>query len=164
MVVQKLTNFLFLCGIILLSSCDENRVFDSYKSLEDSVWKIDEAVEFQFQISDSIHKNNLYFTLRNNQNYQFSNLFIISQLNFPNGKKVVDTLEYEMADKRGNFLGKGLSTNKESILFYKENVIFPTKGLYTVIVNQAMRKRGSIEGVNELQGITDVGIRIEKVK
>ena len=97
---------LFVC----LSSCDENRVFDSYKTLENGVWNRNESVEFQFSVTDTINKHNLFFSIRNNQDYPYSNLYLISQLNFPNGKKIVDTLEYEMADPRGRFLGKGLSS------------------------------------------------------
>ena len=94
-------------------------------------------------------KHNLFFLIRNNHAYAYSNLFIISKLNFPNGKKIVDTLEYEMTNKRGVFLGKGLSSNKESKLFYKENSVFPNKGEYSISIAQAMRKNGAINGIKK---------------
>ena len=37
-------------------------------------------------------------------------------------------------------------------------------GVHTIRVEQALRKRNEIEGLDELDGIIDVGFRIEKVK
>jgi len=45
----------------------------------------------------------------------------------------------------------------------KENIIFPISGQYTFSIWQAMRKNGEVNGVSQLQGISDVGLRIEKV-
>lgn len=162
--IKKTTRFLLFLTILGFSSCDESRVFDSYQSLEDAVWKRNQPVAFQFSVTDTLSKHNLFFSIRNDENFGFSNLFLISELNFPNGKKVVDTLEYEMADSRGRFLGSGLSNKKESKLFYKENSIFPVSGEYIVIINQAMRNSGETKGISDLKGITDVGFRIEKVE
>ncbi|ETN94140.1 gliding motility-associated lipoprotein GldH [Zhouia amylolytica AD3] len=67
-----------------------------------------------------------------------------------------------MAEPNGEWLGKGFSSLKESKLWYKENVVFPRNGEYKITVEQAMRKVGSVEGIQELDGITDIGIKIEK--
>ena len=65
--------------------------------------------------------------------------------------------------RNGKFLGNGISEIKHSKLILKENSIFPISGTYTVSIWQAMRNNGSANGINQLQGITDVGLRIEKV-
>ena len=88
-------------------------------------------------------------------------MFLITTLKFPTGKKIVDTLEYEMTDNSGHFLGNGFAGIKENKLFYKENVVFPMSGEYVVSVTQAMRKSGKIDGIESLKGITEVGFRIE---
>ena len=105
----------------------------------------------------------MYLNIRNNNDYQYSNLYLISHIVFPDGKKIVDTLQYEMADKNGKFLGSGISEIKDSKLFLKENSIFPISGVYKISLKQAMRKNGNVDGIKELEGITDVGFRIEKV-
>ncbi|MBP6460778.1 MAG: gliding motility lipoprotein GldH, partial [Crocinitomicaceae bacterium] len=59
-----------------------------------------------------------------------------------------------------SLLGDGFTDIKESKLFYKENVRF--RGKYKVYVKQAVRETGKVPGVELLEGITDVGFRIEK--
>lgn len=153
----------FVTLVTFLISCDSSGVFDQYKSLKGSSWSMDEPVVFEFQIQDTLSKNDLFINIRNNADYSYSNLFIITHLDFPNGKKIVDTLEYEMADNKGRFLGSGISEIKESKLFYKEGKVFEASGDYKISIKQAMRSNGSVEGIKELNGITDVGFRIEKI-
>ena len=136
---------ILLLGLI---SCDSNRVFDEYQSFENNIWLRSNSVEFQITITDTISKNNLFLNLRNNKDYEFSNLFIIAQISFPDESRVIDTLEYEMTDKVGNFLGSGYTDIKENKLFYKENVRFNQKGLYSVKIEQAMRKIGNIQALD----------------
>ncbi|PIE99071.1 MAG: gliding motility lipoprotein GldH, partial [Polaribacter sp.] len=62
-------------------------------------------MSFDFVVNDTLAKQNLFINLRNNNDYEFSNLFIITKLSFPSGEKIIDTLEYEMTDNSGRFLG-----------------------------------------------------------
>jgi len=91
-----------------------------------------------------------------------SNLFLIVETNFPNGKGFKDTLEYVMAKPNGEFLGTGFSDIKENKLWYREGVVFDEDGEYQVNIQHAMRKSGSVRGLENLEGIIDVGFRIEK--
>jgi len=150
--------FLFL-GLV---SCDSNRVYDEYQSVKNNVWLKNNLVNFTFDVNDTISKNNLFINLRNNKDYEFSNLFLITKIEFPNGFQIIDTLEYEMTDKKGNYLGFGYTDIKENKLFYKENVRFKQAGTYHFQVEQAMRKISNIQGLDSLKGVTDIGFRIEK--
>ncbi|TVZ56230.1 protein involved in gliding motility GldH [Lutibacter sp. Hel_I_33_5] len=143
-------------------SCDSKAVFDRYISLENAVWKNNKPAEFQFTISDTISKHNLFINLRNNNDYEFSNLYLITTLNLPDNTKIIDTLEYEMADASGQFLGNGFTEIKENKLFYKEQKVFQNSGEYSVEISQAMRKNGAVNSLENLLGISDVGFRIEK--
>jgi len=162
--IKKNNIYFLLLLFVSFTSCDANRVFDEYKSISENSWNSKESVHFEFEITDTISRNNLFINLRNNNKYSFSNLFLISHLYFPNGKEIVDTLQYKMADVNGEFLGSGISDVKENKLFYKENVQFPVSGIYTINISQAMRKNGESKGIENLEGITDVGFRIEKIK
>ena len=109
-------------------------------------------------------QRNLFINIRNNKNYEFSSLFLIAKIEFPSGYKLVDTLEYEMTNAKGEFLGQGFSDVKENKLFLREKVVLSEKGDYKFLIQQATRSINDIEGKNPLQGITDVGLSIEKVK
>ncbi|WP_026932849.1 gliding motility lipoprotein GldH [Christiangramia echinicola] len=145
--------------IIAFSSCDRERVFDEYESLKG--WNKDSIVTFEFNDIDSSRVYDLFINVRNNNDYNYSNLFLITEIRFPQGKVISDTLEYEMTRPNGDWLGVGFGDVKESKLWYKENVRFEEPGKYKVTIQQAMRKNGEIEGIQELEGITHVGFRIE---
>lgn len=144
---------------LFLFSCDKERVFDSYKSVG-SAWHKDSVVTFNLPQLDSSTTYDLFVNLRANNNYSYNNLFLIVSTEKENGFTKIDTLEYQMANPDGSLLGNGFSDIKESKLLYKENVRF--KGNYKVHIKQAVRESGKVPGVQELQGVTDVGFRIEK--
>ena len=156
---------LFLTFAILsfIVSCSNNSIYNQYKPIENSQWHKDSIVTFSVNSTDTISKNNLYVTLRNNKDYEFSNLFLIVGIKFPNNYQIVDTLEYEMTSPDGRFLGTGMTDIKENKFEYKTNVTFSLVGDYDVSVQQAMRKSRDIEGLISLGGITDVGLQIEKL-
>ena len=150
--------------VLLLVSCDKKRVFDEYKAL-DGKWKKDNVVSFNFDQKDTVSKYNMFINVRNNNSYPYSNLFLIVHLQEPGSKLTkVDTLEYPMANPDGSLMGEGFSDVKESKLWYKENVRFPKAGKYTVSIQHAVRKGGEVPGVNELNGVIDVGLRIESTE
>jgi len=151
-------SFLILM-LLLISSCDRDRVYDQYESLQG--WHRDSIVNFELTNVDSVGVYDLFINIRNNSEYQYSNLFLITEIKFPQGKVISDTLEYEMTQPNGEWLGTGFGEVKENKLWYKENVKFEESGTYKVNIQQAMRKNDEVEGIQELQGITDVGFRIE---
>ncbi|MDO5978774.1 gliding motility lipoprotein GldH [Flavivirga spongiicola] len=152
--------FLLISSLVFVS-CDSNRVFDTYKSVPNK-WHKDSIISFKVSPPDSTNAYNLFVNLRNTSDYKYNNLFLIVEMNFPHGKTIKDTLEYRMADPSGKLLGTGFTGVKENKLWYKEQVVFKEKGDYTVKIQQAMRENGKVNGVIELEGITDIGFRIEK--
>lgn len=148
----------------LIASCESDVVYNKYQPITNAEWAQDHIVSFEITMQDSITPYNLFINLRNTKDYGFSNLFMITKMTFPDQTRVVDTLEYEMTDANGRFLGSGFSDIKENKLFYKENIRFHQKGKYFLQIAQAMRKRNEVPGIDPLQGISDVGVSIEKVK
>lgn len=145
---------------MLLASCDSNRVFDVYKSIPNQ-WHKDSVVSFKVNPPDSINPYNLFVNLRNNDDYKYNNLYLIVEMNFPHGKTIKDTLQYRMAKPNGEFLGTGFTDVKENKLWYKDGVVFNESGEYTINIQHAMRENGKVNGVVNLEGITEVGFRIE---
>ncbi len=155
---------LFFLIVIFFVSCDSKAIFDNYESLPDK-WNKDKEIVFKFEVPDTTNTYDLFINLRNNNNYNFNNLYVITGLEYPNGKTIIDTLEYKMAAPDGTLLGEGFTDVKENKLWYKgykEPFVFSEMGQYTFKVEQAMRKYGDINGVDDLEGITEIGFRVEK--
>jgi len=148
--------------ISLILSCDSNRIFDKYKSVSEA-WQKAEIIEFDFSPLEMDKPYNLFINIRTNNDYKFNNLFLIAQIDFPNGKSIVDTLEYKMAKPNGELLGTGFSDVKESKLWYKENFTFNELGNYKIKFQHAMRENGRIDGIDNLTGVIDIGFRVEKM-
>lgn len=155
----QLKFLLFLSALILIS-CDDKRVFDEYKSVG-TTWHKDSIVSFELPNLEVSRKYNLYVNLRDNSDFKYNNIFLIISLQQPNKQTKVDTLEFEMANPDGSLLGDGFSDTKENKLVYKLNEAFTLKGKYVVKIQQAVRETGKIVGDTNLQGISEVGLRIE---
>lgn len=151
-----------LIAIMVLSSCNTNVVSSEYKSLNGAVWNRDELLQFSFSEMDTVQKHHIFINVRNDDSFPYSNLFLITSLTTPKGEVMQDTLEYQMALPDGTWLGKGNGSIKENKLWYKENIVFPSSGVYNLEVSHAMRKNGNVSGIIGLEGITDIGVEITK--
>ncbi|MCB0760759.1 MAG: gliding motility lipoprotein GldH [Flavobacteriales bacterium] len=143
-----------MCAALLIS-CDDNMVFEQNQEIDGAVWSWDEPVRFQFQVSDTVSRHNFYINLRNGNDYPYSNMFLFVTLNFPNGKKSVDTVECFLADQAGRWYGTGMGNMHDNRFLYKQNKQFPLAGNYRIEIHQAMRQ-------DDLPDIHDVGFRLSR--
>lgn len=151
----------FIALLFLVVSCDTAIVTSKTKPLP-GVWNKDDVVDFEIPKLDSLKKYNVFLHVRNSNEYKFNNLFLIVSMDFPHGKTVTDTLEYRMANPDGTWLGEGIGSIKENKFWYKEGVSFYEEGTYTISIEQAARNNGEVDGVTNLEGITDVGFSVEE--
>ncbi len=157
-------NYIFLLSpvLFLVFSCQDALVYSEYKATSNGKWNSDEIMQFEIANIDSTLVSHMFINVRNDETFPFSNLFLIAEFERPNGETIKDTLEFEMTRPDGQWLGSGHGSIKENKLWYKENIVFRDSGVYKVRVSHAMRENGSVEGVSMLEGITDVGLAIEK--
>lgn len=161
--VLKMPKYLVVFLLFVFAiSCSEGLVKSEFKSTDSGMWPKDDLLEFTFSEMDTIQKHDMFINVRNDNSFPYNNLFLIANLEFPDGESVTDTLEYEMALPDGTWLGKGYGSIKENKLWYKENIVFASSGVYTLRVSHAMRKNGDVNGIINLEGITDVGFEIVK--
>lgn len=163
-ILKKNRSFIYFTILLFLVSCNDVIEYTNYKAIPNASWQANKNIYFEFNVVDTISQKDLFINIRNNSEYPYSNLYLITELYFPNGNKIVDTLQYEMTDNAGNFLGKGLAEIKENKLFYKEQKVFPVLGKYKLNIHHAMRKNGEVKAIPFLEGIKDVGFSIEKTK
>jgi gliding motility-associated lipoprotein GldH len=146
---------LLLTSLMLICSCTSNIVYTGSESMKDNIWILQNVPSFDILISDTINSNNVLFTLRTGSSYPFRNIYLFVTTTSPDGQSLTDTLQYNLADEKGNWFGKGFGDIHELDLKYKSNVYFPVKGNYRFSIRHGMR-------IEDLEGVYDFGIRIEK--
>lgn len=160
--MQRVKNHSWIALLaLLLISCTNKSFYNEYQSTNGE-WYKDDVKKFEVEIKDTIQPCNLYINIRNNQDYPFSNLYVIVKTVLPKGKIMIDTLQYEMAKPDGELLGEGITGVKTSKLWFKEKYKFQEKGKYIFEIQHAMRKANEIKGTDTLKGVMDVGFMIEK--
>lgn len=146
-----------LISLLLLLSCNGKVVYTDSLSMDNETWKLMNIATFKVPISDTINSNNVIFTVRNGSSFPFRNIYLFVTTTSPDGKAITDTLQYNLADEKGRWYGKGFGDIHELNLPYKSNVYFPAKGIYEFKIQHGMR-------VEDLKGVYDFGLRIEKIK
>lgn len=154
---QKRISVVIILLTILFISCDPNQVFEENLSLAQNNWHKDSVKIFKVDIKDTINPHNIYVNVRNTSNYSMQNLFLFIQTTSPNGVELKDTFECYLADERGKWTGSGWGDIYDNKFIYKKNIRFPVSGIYTFKYIQAMR-------TDNLNNISDIGLRIEKVE
>lgn len=144
-------------GLLFFTGCETT--LKSSVKIDKKGWAIDKNYTLNFTANDTLKKD-LIIELHHDDNYPFENIFLITHLQFPNGKKVTDTLEYIFSDIEGKWLGNGWGKEKKIALYYKEKIPLK-KGNHHLKIRQAMRKRNDVKGVQFLKGIHSIGIRLE---
>jgi gliding motility-associated lipoprotein GldH len=140
---------------IFASCTDRNIIFFETHHIPQKSWKAKDTVSFNIFIEDISSHYNIYLDIRNAGNYPYSNLYLFATTLMPDGKINTDTIENILADETGKWYGKGLGDIKDNRYLLRKGAKFPLKGNYTFRFVQAMR-------TDDLKGISDIGLRIEK--
>lgn len=148
--------FVLFIAIAAFYSCDPNRVLDKYVEIPESTWHKDSLAYFRFSAEDSMFNHNIYIQLRNKTTYRYSNLWLFIEIEQPGGKVLRDTVEIVLALPSGQWVGEGFGGLKTVKKLYRSHVFFPVSGEYSISLQHGMRDV-------LLDGIHDIGIRIEKV-
>jgi gliding motility-associated lipoprotein GldH len=142
-------------------SCESNIEYIQYNSIENQ-WDKDSIQNFVFELADT-KKYNTYINLRINKDYPFSNIFLITTLTDSLSVLSKDTLNFKIADKSGKFLGKKRVNIIENSLIHKEKIELEKNKKYSVSIQHAMRVINKVSGLKSLDGVVDVGYKIENI-
>lgn len=141
--------------ITLVTACQSDVVFENYQELPCEAWDYNHVLEFKTHIPDSgLYNVTLY--VRHTGNFEMTNLWCIVSTRSQATHQLHDTVNIKTATPSGNRLGEGgqiktvaQTINRNPVSLPKGDVIFRLKqGMYP----------------GELQGIKNIGIRIEKTK
>ncbi len=149
---------LFIFLFFLSNACSDNNIlFYENKILDNKKWDRKNLFKFVVNADDTISAYNIFVTIRINGNYSRRNLYVFSRIINPDKNELIDTINFLLADEKGQWYGKSnlgdLYYNK---FLFKNKVRFPKKGLYTFVFEQAMRSE-------TIDNIEDFGLTIEKL-
>jgi gliding motility-associated lipoprotein GldH len=143
-----------LLVLLILISCSNSSVFDRVVTIPSDGWQAKNCLLFDFPISDTTLRYDVFFHVRNKQNYTYSNLWLFVDIKAPNGFIKRDTFEIMLADATGRWYGKGIGNINSMLVPYKTEFSFPLRGLYEISIQHAMYDE-------TLENLMDVGIRIQ---
>ncbi len=146
---------ILILSLVFMSSCNTDVVFTGSVDMKDNIWELTNIPVYSVPVTDTVSGNDIFFTIRTGSAYPFRNIYLFVTTTSPDGKSITDTLQYYLADEKGNWYGKGLGDINEMKLPYKSNVYFPVTGTYHFKIQHGMR-------IENLKDIYDVGLRIEK--
>ena len=146
---------LFCLIIITISSCNSYEVYEDYVEIPSTGWHKDSLAVFNIPVSDTLQNHNLILNVRNDVEYEYSNLWLFIEIHQPGGKTAKDTFEVALADATGKWLGDGFGGIKNKQAVFRTGIYFPVSGEYTVNIQHGMREE-------ILTGITDIGFKVKK--
>lgn len=104
-------------SIFFLSSCEYHVMYHSYHHLPRGEWNRNDTLSLIILLNDTIGGfYQLDFLVRNQTDYPYQQLSLSVNHNFPDTASwKSDTLWFNLADEKGNWLGKGISGLYESV-------------------------------------------------
>lgn len=152
-----------LIGIILtvfvLTSCDRTFVYGDDVNIASEGWHQDSILTFRTDsLVDLPPIVKIGFNIRNTKAYAYRNMYLFVEIDVP-GKEnpIKDTIDHILMTSDGFWrVGVEGGEIKESIIYYPYAIQNPSKGIYTIKVQQGMREE-------VLKEVISIGARIEKL-
>ena len=139
--------------VACLTACSQRELYSEFRTLDAAGWHADEALDYDFEVSDTISRYSVLLYVRNRTDYPYQNIWLFVNSTRPDGTHYADTIEFYLADERGHWLGRGIGGLKEMPVLYQQDVRFPQTGHYSYSLRHAMRD-------TLLRGVSDVGLEI----
>ena len=154
--MRKFSFFLFSIFFLIIGCKDKSTIHSAYIETN-GFWLKDVPIKASLEISES--PIDIYLFLKLNEDYPFSNIYLLSNLK-NNNLNLTDTISFRFDDSEN----KNLLSNHTRIKTFKipihKNI--NVSGETLVEVSHAVRYIDSVGAVLKLQGILDVGILVNK--
>ena len=143
--------------LLIMSACTRGHIYEKYQDVTGWEWKYGDAKSFPLDIKEDGKHYNIYINLRHTEDYKFSNLWVQLNIKKPGNQEDNQRFALTLAEQDGKWLGTRLGNIYDIPPFLVlRNYSIPKKGQYNFILSHAMRE-------DAIQGIMDVGIRVEQV-
>jgi len=145
--------------LFTMIACDDQRIYEDYYDFKDGQWIVQEKPSFEFNITDTMQRYNVYANIRNSVSYPESRFFFQYTLQdslHVISKKLISI--YFFDHKTGEPMGSsGLGDIYDHQLLLLKDQTFNKPGKYQLNYEQFARR-------DSIQGILAIGVRVEKVK
>lgn len=137
---------------VFLTSCRNNIVYSHFCSIPSENWHMDSVAQFDYTIEDAGIDYQMLLYVRHTERYPYQNMWL-----FVDNGIYQDTIEFYLADDRGQWLGDKKHGLMEMPVLLEEQIHYPDTGMYRLTVQHGMRD-------SLLRGVADVGLEIVKSK
>ena len=161
-IMKKEDNIVLLISAILISSaslisCNPGNIYADSEKIPGYTWNASNIISFEATVKDTTNAYDINLIIRTDKSYPYRNLFLFIKTTSPEEISIKDSVEYYLADEKGNWYGSGLGDVNDLSVPFKTNILFPDEGTYTFNIQHGMRDQN-------LDGVTDIGIQIRKRK
>ena len=150
-----------ICVFMLLlsfSSCN-NTEFLKFHDFKNG-WDKNDILTFNFPTTIEPKTKDVFFILRHNNNYPYSNIFLITELKDPANQVLIDTFEFKLAQANGEWLGDKKISVIEHKLLFKESLELDEND-FSLKVRTSMRSNNQSNEIEKLDGVINFGILID---
>ncbi len=148
-------HFVALLLLMLVVSCNPNRVFVERVTIPDMIWDMDSVVNITVPVEDPSQVYDIKIAIRSNVYFQSRNLWLFINTYSPEHVVEADTLECILADEQGNTTGDPALDIIDYEIPFKMGARFPSAGKYRFAIQHGMR-------MEKLPCIDEIGIIIDK--
>lgn len=145
--MRKLCYILLLCTTVL-TACSVDTVYSRFVPVSSAQWHIDSTIYFDIPVTDTTFTYRTIIYVRHTERYPYQNMWLFVGDNLHR-----DTIEFYLADDRGQWLGDTHNGFIEMPVLIDGNRQFADTGTYHIAIQHAMRD-------TLLRGITDIGIEM----
>ena len=133
-----------------LTSCKNDIVYSRFVPVSSEKWAIDSVASFEYAITDANPDYRMLVYERHTERYPYQNMWL-----FVGDSLHCDTIEFYLADDRGQWLGNKHHGFIEMPVLLEENYHFADTGTYYMTIQHGMRD-------SVLRGITYIGLDIAR--
>lgn len=114
------------------------------------MWKYADTIHFAFDIQDTIPAFDIMLNVSHSSDFSSGNMYVLIHTKFPDGHHVEYPVSLNLADQRGQWLGKCNNEVCNTLLQLSGKVFFNQTGQYVIGIRQHSRKE-SVTGIKALE-------------
>ena len=133
---------------IVFTACRRDIVYSQFSPIPSEKWHVDSVAQFEYSIADIDAPYRILIYVRHTERYPYQNLWL-----FVSDDQKSDTIEFYLADDRGQWLGNKHHGFIEMPVLLEETKLYADTGIHRIAIQHAMRD-------TLLRGVTDVGVEI----